>query len=696
MAAVLFASFAGSLPAKAAQYTEENVSNLILNLKDLLNISDDYTEFSQSVWEDEDGPQWSFSWNTPDYNKSIYVNTDSKGRINNYNCYEDNYSDSTVPKESSDYYEKTALEFIKKVAPEIDGHTSLDNVSLSYYGNSYDFRYIRFENGYPMQDNSVSVSVNHVTNKVTSYSTTWRYDVKIAKPGQILSKKEAKAKLNGKLAMTLEYINKWSDGEDSVFLAYVPSGYYYSVDAKTGKIYTEKNYYEYDDDYETEEAKETSLNDEAVTGRGTLSEAEIKSIKEVTSLISKEDAIKVITSNKNLLLDENLSKTNAYLSSYGDGYAWNITMSDPRPVNYSEDDYFRAYVTATVDAKDGRLLNFFASVNDYYDDYNVQNVELKYNKKDCLKKFEKFAKSLEPERFAQTEKTSDDGGYTIYYDEKKERPVYGGRYFVYSRLVNDIPYSYNYISGGVDRVTGKVYSYSCNWNDNIEFPSPDKAISEKKAFNSYLDNDDFELRYELYYNTKLGTYDSETTVKSRLCYVSSRTAAYVDAFTGKRLNYNGEEYKPIVRNNKLDDIAGHKYEKEIRFVTLLMNSFEGTKFEPDKEATYKFVSDILDKLWYFYRTPQDLKKEDKAITRENLAAILVEALGYKKVAGLDVYKLDFKDADKISKENKGAVALGAAFGLIEADKKGKINPTGKVTRGEAAAAIARALAANER
>ena len=696
LAAVLFGSFAGSLPANAAQYTEENITNLILNLKDLLDITDEYTEFSQSVWEDEDGPRWSLSWNTPDYNKTVYVNADSEGRIRNYNRYESVETDNVFPKEFSEYYEKTALEFIKKAAPEIDGHISLDNVSLGYYGNTYDFVYIRFENGYPLTDNTVRVSVNHNSNQVTSFSTSWNYDVKFKKPETILTKDEAKAKLNGKLKMELQYLTKWSEGEDSVFLAYVPSGYYYSVDAKTGKIYTEKNYYNYDYEYSAEEAKEVAMNDMEQTGRASLTEAEIKSIKEVTSLISKEDAVKVITSNKNLLLDKNLSKTTAYLTSYGDGYAWIIRMNDTRPVDYSNNDYYRAYVNATVDAKDGRLLNFFASVKDYYDDDDVQNVELKYNKKECIKKFEKFAKTMEPEIFAQTKKTSDYGGYTIYYDYKNDKSVYGGRYFVYSRLVNDIPFSNNYISGGVDRVTGKVYSYSCEWNDKIVFPSPEKVISAKKAFNSYLDNDDFAIRYELYYNTKIATYESKTTVNSRLCYVAGQTAAYVDAFTGKRLNYYGDEYKPVSKNRIFTDIAGHKYEKEIRFITQLMNNYGGDQFEPDKEATYEFVTGFFNKLWYFYRTPQNLKNDDKAITREELAAVLVEALGYKKIAGLDIFKADVKDASKISKQNKGAVALSVALGLFETDKNGKFNPTGKVTRGEAAAAFANALIANDR
>jgi len=703
MALLLVGGVLSAFPAQAAEYSEEEISKKILKVKELFDISDDYSEFSQDIWNYGDGSRWSLNWYTANYDRSLYISVDDNDHIISYSAYDSTEADSSsIPEKLSEYYEEKAQGFIKKYAPEIYGHIALYDTSINYYDNAYTFSYRRMENGYLMPDNTVNVTIDYDTCNVRQFYTQWNYDLEIVKPEKIITKEEAATKLTNKLKMELRYITQYNNSENGVFLAFVPSEKYLSVDAKSGKVYTEKEYYS-TDAYATEE----SMTDERVKGgngqlegTATLSEAEIAKIKELATLISKEEAIAVITSNKNLLVDENLSYTNAYLSSYTDGYFWNITMSDPRPIDYSKDNdyyhYYRAYLNARVDAKDGRLVNFYASVPDYFNYDEASLVEFKYSKKQSIKKFEEFVKELEPEKFASTKKTSDVGGYTIYWDNDKDCPVYGGRLLTYTRFVNDIPYYDNGITGSVDRVTGKVYTYSCNWTDDIEFPSAKEAISEKEAYDKYLESDEFELIYEIVSNTVMDeeTYISSTENKSRLCYVTNINAAYVDAITGKFLNYNGEEYKPISRNSEFTDIAGHKYEKEIRYVAQIMSKIGGDKFEPDKYATNKFVSDIFTDMWYFYQMPS-VKSNDKNIKRQELAKIIIEALGYKKISELDVYRLDFSDADKVSKKYRGAIALCSAFGIFDTKAGSKFNPKSKVTRGEVAAVIARALASNK-
>ncbi|MCR5520313.1 MAG: S-layer homology domain-containing protein [Lachnospiraceae bacterium] len=699
MAIVLMGGIAGTISAQAAQYTEEEVSDKILYVKNLFDIGDEYCNFSQDVWDNGRGQTWSFSWNNSDYNKSIYVNIDEKGRLVSYNKYDySSESISSVPKDFPEYYEKTAMEAIGKYLPEIVDRIKLDTTRLDYYSNCYRFYYIRYENGYPMPDNNISISVNHMTEEIMSLNATWDYDVTIAKPDKLLEKKEAASKLDGELEMELQYICNYSGDKKEAFLAYVPSERYLSVDAVSGKVYTEKAYYYSSEEGYAEDALEAKETTTAGGRNGaTLTEAEIKKVKEITSLISKEDAIAVVTSNKDLLLDSGLKQTNAYLSGYGDEYYWQITMSDPRPVDYSSSDYYRAYADARVDAKTGKLLYFWSSVRDYYDYSEAVNIEFKYNKKEAVKKFEKFVKALEPEKFDQTRKTSDSSGYVIYYDYEKDSPIYGGRYVTYSRLVNGIPFYNDAIKGAVDRVTGKVYSYSVDWSEDIEFPSPDNAITAKAAFDKYLESDEFVLKYELISNTKWDeeTYTSTTTTKSRLCYVTEIRAPYVDAFTGGFLNYNGEEYKPALKNRTFTDISGHKYEKEIRFITLLMDVVEGDKFEPDKYVTNEFVADLFDNMWYFARVPQNLKSDNKAIKREELAKIVVEALGYKDLSELDIFNLSYKDAEKVSKDCKGAVAICGGLKLFDVKKNGKFKPASKITRGELAYVLAKALVSGQ-
>ncbi|MBQ6091052.1 MAG: S-layer homology domain-containing protein [Lachnospiraceae bacterium] len=697
MAVVLFAGVTGTGPASAAQFTEDELADRILYVKDVLGISDSYTEFSQNVWDYGDDVEWSFSWNTPDYNNSIYVNVDGDNHIKSYSRYE--YSDSSsyaLPTGFAEEYEAVAQAFIKKAMPELDGHIALSSTSINYWDNVYSFNYQRVENGYPVNYNSVNVRVDYRDKTVKGADASWDYSVKIAKPGNLITKEEASSKLSGKLDFELRYISRYKGDGKEVFLAYVPSTGYLSVDATTGKVYTQRDYY--DDGMSKESAaldEETA--DMAVRGGNgaTLTDAEMKKIQEVSNLISKEEAIAVITSNKSLYIDENIKSTNAALRSNRNGYVWQISMRDPRPEDYSTGDYYRAYASATVDAATGRLLYFYSSVKEYYNYDDPANVELKYSKKDCIKRFEKFAKALEPELFKQTTKTNDTGGYIVFWDYSKDTPTYGGRNYTYTRVVNGVPFYDDWIRGAVDRVTGKVYSYSCNWTEDIEFPSVDGVIGTKAAFDRYLASDDFKLVYEITTNTKLdpSTYISKTTSKSRLCYVTDISAPYVDAFTGKLLNYNGDEYKPYSPNCEFSDITGHKYEKEIKFIAQLTNCIEGDRFEPDKGATYEFLAKIFDNIWYFNSRPQ-VESSDKAITRQDLARICIDALGYKALAELDIYSLNFKDASKISAKNKGAVALACGLGLFNVKSGSKFNPKSKVTRGELAAVLARALAAN--
>ncbi len=701
MALVLMGGVAGVIPAQAAQYKEEEITEKILYIKDLFGIGDEYVNFTQSVWDNSDGGAvWGFDWSTANYEKSIYVNLDEDSHITNYSYYTNETAELQIPGKMSEYYEKTAETFVKKVCPDIAGHISLDGVRYDYYGNNYVFTYVRVENGYPVPDNTISVTVNHVKDYVTSFYTNWDYKVGFSKPEKIIGKDEAASKLNNKLEMELQYISKWEDNKEEAFLAYVPSQDYYSVNAESGKVYTEKQYW--NNGAREVKYEETAAVMDVEGGNGakesvSLSEAEIEKVKEITSLISKEEAIAVVTSNKDLLIDKNVKQTNAYLSSAGDEYFWEITMSDPRPVDYSSDDFYRAYVSATVNAKDGKLTRFWSDIREYYDYSDVQNIEFKYSKNECTKKFEKFVKEIEPEKFAQTKKSSNEGGYVICYDYNDGEPIYGGRSLTYSRQVNEIPYYYNQISGAVDRVTGKIYSYSINWTDDIEFPSAENVITEKEAFDKYLSSDEFVLKYEMTSTTTMDeeTYVSTTKTDTRLCYVTEIVAPYVDANTGKFITYNGEEYKPVSKNKDFTDISGHKYEKEIRFVSQLMYGISGDKFDPDGYVTNKFIKEVFNNMWYFNRTPQNIEDNDKKVTRQKVAGIITEALGYKKLAELDIFNVNYSDADKVSKKYKGAVAICEGLGLFNVKKGGKFKPSSKMKRGEFAYVVAKALIAGQ-
>ena len=127
--------------------------------------------------------------------------------------------------------------------------------------------------------------------------------------------KKAAEKVDEKVNMELQYrLTYDKDGKEKVFLAYNPDRTYVAIDAKTGKIYTEKVYWGSGTDFDqgfndaeatADEAKEaTYSNGRAVT----LSDAEIKKIGDIKDIITAEQAVNLIKNNKRLYIDPNLNK----------------------------------------------------------------------------------------------------------------------------------------------------------------------------------------------------------------------------------------------------------------------------------------------------------------------------------------------------------------------------------------------------
>jgi len=74
-----------------------------------------------------------------------------------------------------------------------------------------------------------------------------------------------------------------------------------------------------------------------------------------------------------------------------------------------------------------------------------------------------------------------------------------------------------------------------------------------------------------------------------------------------------------------------------------------------------------------------------------LARYLIQSAGMHKAARFDsIYRLEFTDAEEISAELRGYVALASASGLVK-PIDGEFAPQEPVTRGEAAEALVRLI-----
>ena len=693
--------------ANASETVNEESVNLekaILAVKKKVEVPTELTEFTYRLYNGSSSYDryWNLTWADEEGNRRITVRCDDNGRILSYSKYDSN-EERLAPTYTKDELIEVAENFIKQIAPELKDNIVLrEAVFNGIYNGTYNYTFERVENGIRMPDDIVSVAINYVSREVKSFSTNWTYDVDIPDSSTTITIEEAKEKIGENVEMELKYLRKYEkDGENEVvkaYLVYVPNKSYIAIDAKTGKIYETHNEYHDMDEYGSNKLMNSAgVTMDAMT-ESSLTEQEIEKINEIKGLISKEDAIKVVASKKDvLLLDDNakavtanLSKNYSYYKNSEDGeYIWNISFSDPRNVTSKDIDTYRAYITATVDAKNGKLLSYNSSVRSYYDNKNKEweDIKVKYSEEECKTTLEKLITELEPEKFSQTkflDKIS--SGYILKYIE--DRPVYGGYSYSYIRMNEGLEYTYNGIYGKVDGVTGKIYSYRYNWDDNVEFESPKNAMSKEEAYKAYSNKEGFEFVYEVNNNhyiennlKKEDYYDYEELYKLlkevRLVYRTNINPSNISPFTGEQLDFNGKVYEDLAKK-EYTDIKGFWGERSIELITDMGYAVEGQEFLPNKSITGEELNNLMQIVGFYMEESE--YKDIESITKLNAIKIMIKKLGLEKLAEIEeMYKNPFADINS----NIGYVALAKGLNIVSGDEEGRLNGDKELSRIEA-------------
>jgi len=684
----------------SSEPTAENMEKALLAVKAKISIPAEYSEFNYYFYDSSSysNPYWKFVWRTSDGYSGIQVDCDTNYRITYYYKYNYNDKPAGIAKYLKSELKPKADEFIVKIAPELKNKFEfVSDEYASIYSGDYVYRYQRNENSVAFPDNTIEVGVNSITGEVTYASINWLYDKALPLAKAKITKEEAakiiKENMTMKLVYKSDYIgiyDKNGNRKTRAYLVYEPSQDYIAVDAKTGEVYNEST--EWVAANKSKSAtEEASMDTKADTPVG-LTDKEIAKIQELNNLISKDKAIEIVTSNKSLYIDKNLKSITASLSKIEktDGsasYVWYINMRDPRKVDYTTDDTFRAYAYAAVDAKSGNIISFYANLPSYYnpEERKLDSVKVKYSKDEAREILESFLKKQISSKFKNSILVYSYDDYIIYYDVNKNKPVYGGYSFTYNRTNEGIEYPYNSIYGSVDGVTGKIYNYGYNWNDNVVFESAKGVISAEKAMDYYLANKGFDLKYEI--NT-INKYDDGDTgygsgysvdYEIRLVYRPDVYPQYISPFTGEQLDYDGTVYKEK-QPYTYSDITDPVLYRDIFLLADMGVGFEGGMFLPDKAITAGELNKLLSGIGYGYFNEDDTAN-NKTITRELAAYTFISRLGLEKVAKLsDIYKTGYNDEADINKDYLGAVALAKALGLMEADSLNNFNPKKEVTR----------------
>lgn len=699
LAVTLVIGCAGNVSVSASTgLTGENMTKVLLTVKEKIGITDDFSVFSYEYDEYAENPCWWFSWNTEDYDETIYVRCDNEGRILGYDYYRDDDEYGVAAYTRQELLPKTDG-YIAKLLPECGSSYKLTESSYASYRTAYIYRFVRVENGVEMPDNTIELYVDARDGVLVSLECSWLYDIEIPEKENIISEEKAADIIGENLNLELQYLMSYRkiDGEYKtvVFLAYIPDISYIAVDAFSGEVYTDKVSWETgrgEDNGVTEDSAES----ESSTAGG-LTEAELEKIENLPELLSKEEAIDLVMEDDRLLIEEGMEYITAALSYLGDDYVWRIRMSDNRPVDYEKGDYYRAYANATVNAVTGRIESFNASVKtEYWLNPEGKAAEVVYSQDECRTIFEEFAGAQNRECFESTKLTSQSGDYEIFYDDKTGECEYGGYYYTYTRVNEDVPMYANYVSGSVDGVTGKIYNYRRNWTEDIIFESPAGAISEAEALDSYLGYDGYGLVYEV--NTVYRENDDrysgyEYENKVRLVYSTRIYPGYVDAFSGKQLKYNGEEYSKAANSYEYTDIAGTEHERAIQLLASMNIGIASEKFEPGRYITRDEFQALAQQLPGVYIENANTISGSQKLTRRYAAKAIIGYLGLNEIAKLNIFKTGFSDEDKITSSYIGCVALAKGLGIMDAAEEDRFMPGKGITRGEAAELLVKLLQA---
>lgn len=660
--------------ALGAEADSKSLEDAILNVKSIISISDDYSNFSYSSDEVDNGENkvnvWNLNWTSDDEKLGeISAEIDSYGNLISYNKFQDNESESGLAKVSNEEAEASAEEFLKKVMPDYVKDMRLVEKNSGRYKGGYRFTYQQYVNNIPVTFFKVRITISKETGEVQYYYGVkpGTHKLEYPKTDGIIDADNAKNKYVEGIQDDLSYYSVY-DYKNKNIKTY-PAYVMYSnkaIDALTGNVIDVDNSKPniYND-------KKEILTEDSANGSG-LSKIEKKAVDNISGLISKEKARQILNENYDLLAKMDEGNVSLYEDTINNFYVWSF--------------YFTGG-SAEVNADTGEILGFNiqrnASDNSDNDENNVITEE------QARTKAEEFLKKTAESKFSQAKASDINSGKYVYR-------------FEYKRQANGKACNGNQLSVTVDKKTGNVMSYSSRWFDNADFIDIGNAISKSEAFDKFNESKNFGLNYVITEDNKIalayGFYKEPISYR-------------IDALSGKKIDYMGNEYNEYEENRipEYQDIKGHYCERIVK--NLIDNGYyiAGDKFNPDKNISqinffrYMLSSEMNsysdDDLYNFLINKGIISSEEKnpskAVTNKEAAKFITRYLGYDKLAKhSEIFSNKFNDS--IDDEYLGYASICYALGIIKGDSKGNFNENQDITNATAAEYIYNILSGNNK
>lgn len=636
-------------------FADNETERLLSLVKSRIGSTEEYNEFSSSVYDLAGEKSYYFSWTSGDENyKEMNVTVIPEGIITSYDIYDYYSSDEKIKKGTYDAALQRAKDLFFKINPALEKSYIIsrrtDYESINEYQYSFDL--YRVENGIKVGADNGYLNLSSDMTKITGFYFSYTPYAELKKPENIISKDEAKEAFSKNIGMTLAYRIRYNrEGKKEAYLVYLPAKNNTYVDAFTGDIKHIKNEFYYNN-------SKAEARDELAGGASdeSFSEAEEEDLVRLNSIMSEENAEKLLRQNKlfNITDDYDADWINLYKEHGSDKYLYQIDFS-----NIDED----SYASAVMNASTGEIIRF-----SHYDNQDEDSLSPKQKYEFAVK----YARELAPSHVNE---------YVLEPDEDMEYDTY-----VFRRSVQSIPCVDDCISVSVSSADGHLNSYSISYSE-IDFPDASKCISREEALSILYQKLGMDLIY-------IPSFIGDSTRREyHLIYTPDIQKTWsVDAVSGIIDDVSAEipEYT---------DIAGHYGEAAIKDLKNYLIGCGSPEFMPNKPITQKeFLNliinviswgnpvlfdntDGMDNYWIADILKGGENISDRSITRLEAVIYIIRALGIEEYASIqNIYISPFAD---VPADKAGFAAILYGMNVIKGTGN-TFNPNGVLTRADAA------------
>ncbi len=694
--------FSLGAPAFAASNgLDEELARVTEKVKKTLGVDNSYTKFTGDVNDRGTYRNWSLNWQGD--NGTLNVMADSTGKILYFYRYKnENYTRGSdyspaFPKASREDALPVAKAFVEKLLS--NGETALfDENNNMVYGarnvSAFNFSGTILLNGLKSPI-AFSVRVMADGMEVNSFSRSdahMRVATSIPSSQPAFSSEKADVLLQGTVSMKLQYV--FSDDGKTAVLQYLPirKGNYV-VKADTGELVDITPTYDFG--YAKGMGGGSDRAQAVAVSAPSLSEVELSAVSSLEGVYSKEKIDSNLRSVSGLGLDSGFTLKSARYSTDSENgkiycqLNYMKKISDEALIKEQYPDYYgyagkspessplSIYKYITVDAKTLELKYVETSTSAGDNEKSVLSEEA------LEKKASAFLESNLGDKYKKSALNKEDS------DSATAR-------FVYSEMVNGIPFPQNSLNISVSKYDGTVKSLYTSWKDGVEFASSEGIVGADAAKTEYLSSFKPVLQYIQVPTDKDGEGYSLILAYR---HESDENVSGVDAKTGKAIIVPEGVNNPALA---YDDIEGCYGKAQIEALAKYGIGFTGTSFKPEAALTQKdalilllsatgYSSDGKDEaslyeVAYKYRLlTRSEKNPDSVLTRAALIKMLIGATEYAPSAKLKgVFVCGFSDDADISEEHYGYVAIAKALGVVKGDSENRFNPYLQVARQDAA------------